>query len=75
MNFIKPLIQDNEIAVGAVLFLPCNRGNFRTGPLVPPVERREVARVPGRAESRGAQVPVGTDLARHGAQVLPEVDD
>ena len=48
---------------------------FWPRPLVPPVEGREVARVPGLAESRGAQVPVGADLARHGAQVVPEVDD
>jgi hypothetical protein len=74
MNF-NPLIQGNEIAVGAVLFLPCNRGIFRTGPLVPPVEAREVTRIPCLAESRRAQVPVGTDFARHRAQIIPEVCD
>ena len=36
---------------------------------------RQVARVPGLAESRGAQIPVGADLARHGSQVVPEVGD
>src|SRR5256884_9746080 len=61
------------ISVGAVLFLPCNRGDFRTGPLVPPVEAREVTRIPCLAESGGAQVPVGADFARHRPQIMPEV--
>src|ERR1700685_4234083 len=43
--------------------------------LVPSMEGRQVARVPSLAESRGAQIPVGTDLARRGPQVVPEVDD
>ena len=39
------------------------------------MESRQVARVPGLAQSRGAQIPVGTNLACHGPQVVPEVDD
>src|SRR5580704_2759872 len=35
---------------------------------VPPVERRVVALVPGFAQARLAQVPVGSDLGRGGAQ-------
>src|SRR5271154_4305441 len=47
----------------------------RFWPLVPSMEGRQVARVPSLAESRSLQVPVGADLARHGPQVVPEVDD
>src|ERR1700735_1961879 len=43
--------------------------------LVPSIEGRQVARLPSLAESRSPQIPVGADLARHGAQVVPEVDD
>src|SRR5580704_2737339 len=43
--------------------------------LVPSMECREVAGVPSFAESWGAQIPVGADLARHNPQVVPEVDD
>src|ERR1700733_3057863 len=43
--------------------------------LVPSMECRQVARVPSLAESRSLQIPVGADLARHGPQVAPEVDD
>ena len=39
------------------------------------MEGREVARVPSLAESGSLQIPVGADLARHGPQVVPEVDD
>jgi hypothetical protein len=39
------------------------------------MEGRDVACVPGLAESRSPQIPVGTDLARHNPQVVPEVDD
>lgn len=49
------------------------RVDFRTP--VPPVKRPEVARVPGVAESGGVQIRVRTDLARHGAQVVPEGED
>jgi hypothetical protein len=41
-----------------VLFLPCNRGIFHTGLLVPAVETREVTRIPCFAESRSTQIPV-----------------
>src|SRR3954465_10144822 len=44
------------------------------GPLVPAVEGRPVARVPGVAQPGGAEVPVGTDLARHRPQIVPQVD-
>src|SRR5689334_14707195 len=44
-------------------------------PAVPAVERIKVARVPGLAQTGGAQVPVGTDLLRDRAKVVPEVDD
>ena len=43
------------------------RGRLRGATLVPAVEARQVARVPCLAESRGAQVPVGADFARHRA--------
>src|ERR1700729_1079501 len=50
------------------------RGRDRAGRLaVPAVEVREVARVPGLAEPRGAQVPVRADLGGGGAQVTPQV--
>src|SRR5262245_37222634 len=52
-----------------------HRDRLFTWALVPSVEVREVAGVPGPAEPGGAQVPVGADLARDGAQVVPEVDD
>ena len=41
----------------------------------PSREGRVVARVPGVAQPGRAEIPVGTDLARHGAQVMPEIDD
>src|ERR1700740_2339123 len=56
---------------GAPLFLPCNRGVF----LVPPVETREVTRLPCLAESRSTQIPVWADFSRHGAQIVPKIDD
>src|SRR5271163_593245 len=59
----------------ALLFLRCNRGIFRTGLLVPPVETREVTRIPCLAESRSTQIPVWADFTRHGAQVVPKIDD
>src|SRR5579864_739284 len=57
------------------LFLSCNRGIFQTGPFVPPVERREVTSIPCLAESGFAQIPVWANFARHGAQVVPKIDD
>src|SRR5277367_1431048 len=60
---------------GALLFLPRNRGIFHTGMLVPPVETREVTRIPCLAESRSTQIPVGADFAGHGAQIVPKIDD
>src|SRR5277367_5250033 len=59
----------------ALLFLPCNRGRFHTGLLVPPVKTREVSRVPRLTESGFIQIPVCADFARHGAQVVPKIDD
>src|SRR3954449_10742201 len=44
------------------------------GPLFPAVEGRPVARVPGVAQPGGAEVPVGTDVARHRPQIVPQVD-
>ena len=49
----------------AVLFLSGNRGIFHSGPLVPPVETREVTRIPCLAESGFAQIPVRADFAGH----------
>jgi len=43
----------SSIGPSSLLFL-ANRGPFRIGPLVPPMEGRKVARVPGLAESRSA---------------------
>src|SRR5439155_13770074 len=51
------------------------RARGLTGPPVPSVKARVVARVPGLAESRRAQIPVRADLARRRAQVTPEVVD
>ena len=39
------------------------------------MEAREVTRIPRLAESRSAQIPVWADFARHGAQVVPKIDD
>ena len=39
------------------------------------MEGRQVARIPCLAEPRSFQIPVGADLARHGPQVMPEIDD
>src|ERR1700685_2627259 len=52
-----------------------NRGRFHAGLLVPPVETRQVTRVPCLAEPRSAQIPVGADFLRRGAQVVPKIDD
>src|SRR5277367_4369242 len=60
---------------GALLFLPRNRGIFHTGMLVPPVETREVTRIPCLAESRSTQIPVWADFTRGGAQIVPKIDD
>src|SRR5580692_6545838 len=57
------------------LFLPYPRGIFLTGLLVPPVETREVTRIPCLAESRSTQIPVWADFTRHGAQVAPKIGD
>src|ERR1700722_15706935 len=59
-------IQNSDIEATPLL-LPCNRSRFQPDPLVPPVEPREVTRIPCLAQSRGAQIPVGADFARHGA--------
>ena len=58
-----------------MLFLPCNRGRFRTLKFVPPVETREVTRIPGLAETGFAQIPVWADFTGHGAQIVPKIDD
>jgi hypothetical protein len=39
------------------------------------VETREIARTPRLAESRSTQISVWADLARHGAQIVPKIDD
>ena len=56
-------------------FFPRDLGRFRVGSLAPPVEGRKVSSVPGFAESRPAQILVGTDLPRHAAQVVPQVSN
>src|SRR6266516_2749491 len=43
--------------------------------LVPAMEARTIPRVPGLAQARGAEVPVGANLTGNGAQVAPEVND
>jgi Bacterial regulatory proteins, luxR family len=43
--------------------------------LVPPVKTREVTRIPCLAESRSTQIPVWADFTRHGAQIVPKIDD
>ena len=39
--------------------------------LVPAMEGREVARIPGLTKSRCPQIPIWADLARHGPQIAP----
>ena len=41
--------------------------------LVPPVETREVTRVPRLAESRCTQIPIRADCTRHDAQIVPKI--
>src|SRR5580700_8470930 len=60
---------------GRLLLFPSDRGWLRTGPFVPSVETREIPRIPCLAESRFAQIPVRADFTRHGAQVVPKIDD
>src|SRR5690348_12923817 len=43
--------------------------------LAPAMEVRQVARVPGLAESGSAEVPVRANFLRHGAQIAAEVLD
>src|SRR6476661_3612755 len=64
-----------QLKVLPVLFLPCSGVRFYTGLLVPPVETREVTRIPRLAESRSTQIPVWADFTRNGAQVVPKIDD
>src|SRR5829696_5208859 len=54
---------------------PSRHGGGAGGPPVPSVEARVVARGPGFAEPRRAQIPVRADLARRRAQVTPQVVD
>src|SRR5947209_10651455 len=46
-----------------------------TSLLIPSMKTRPVACIPCLAESGGTQIPVWANLASHGAQVVPEVDD
>src|SRR5580704_14952735 len=62
-----------KLVVG--LFLPHNRGIFHSGFLVPPVETREVTRIPCLAESGSTQIPVWADFTRYGTQIVPKIDD
>jgi hypothetical protein len=57
------------------LLPPCGRSRFRTAPLIPPGERREVLYIPCLAEARAAQIPVWANFAGHGAQVVAKIDD
>src|SRR5579862_92162 len=57
------------------LLLLCCRGRLRGVSLIPAVEARQVARVPCLTESRSTQIPVGTDFARHCAEIVPKIDD
>src|SRR5207244_11929394 len=50
------------------------RGRPRGRTPVPAMEGREVASVPGVAQTGEAEVPVGADLARDSPQVVQEVD-
>src|SRR5215211_502444 len=52
-----------------------HRAGYLVGPLAPAVKGRVVAGIPALAEAGSAQIPVGADLARHGTQVVPEVDE
>src|SRR5438552_1186433 len=51
------------------------RGGGYSEPLVPSVEVRIVARVPRVAQPRSAEVPIGADLARGGAQIAAKIVD
>jgi hypothetical protein len=64
-----------QVCIGdSLFFIFSGSTRFDGGPLVPPVELGAVARVPGLAKSRRAQVPVRADLAGHGVQAVPEVE-
>ena len=39
------------------------------------MEARVITGIPCIAESRGAQIPVWADFARHDAQIVPKIDD
>ena len=51
-----------------------SRNTFRS-PLVPSVEVRMIAGIPGLAQAGRAQIPVRADLLRHGAQIAAEIFD
>jgi hypothetical protein len=58
----------------SLLFLS-RGGGLSVATLVPPMETRQIPRVPCLAESRRTQIPVGPDFARHCAKIVPEVCD
>src|SRR6478735_3005141 len=68
----KPAVGMRTCSARNTLELGCEP--FRT-PSVPAVECRAVAGLPGFAKSRGAEIPIRPNLARHSAKVLAEVLD
>ena len=71
LGHLLPLAQ----RLGQALLVAPQLGKLLRVALVPAVERREVARFPFLAKTRGTQVPVRPDLAAHLAQIAPEVVD
>src|SRR5689334_8844715 len=71
----KVIAVDRHCRLRLWLCLPRDWRILLTVLFVPPVERREVTRVPRVAESGFAQIPVRANFARHGAQVVPKIDD
>src|SRR3954466_11134204 len=63
------------LTITALLFLSGNGGGFHACPLAPPMETGKVTCLPSRPELRRIQIPVRSDLAGHGAQVVPKIDD
>src|SRR5215211_2680375 len=78
-SFIENLPPGRGLAPGAgcraaaQMVLASGGARACCGPPVPAMEGRPVARVPGIAQSGGAEVPVGADLGGDRPQVVPEV--
>src|SRR3954469_25124054 len=72
---MRPAAVISTAHIRELRFLSCNEGGFHACPLTPPVETGKVTRLPSCPGLRRTQIPVGSDLASHGAQVVPKIDD